>query len=419
MSRIKSICAICGKEVTGIGNHVQYKHVRYGDIESTEEYYRRYLYKGDPDKLGKCVTCGKDVPFISILRGYHIHCCHDCSQKDPEVKQRKKENTKKALLEKYGVEYAAQIPGAVQKAIEHKIAKYGSSNNDAKRRQTCLERYGVENPSQCQEIVDRRIKTNLEKYGTAFPANSEENIAKIKARNLEQYGVEWAQQRPEIKAKSVQTSIERYGGVLMSSPELQKKIRVTWKEKYGTDHPNKNPEQAAKKYETNVERYGVQNPLELPRNHEKARASMLKKYGHEYAMQVPEFFEKQKRHAKGVYNLRYYTFKTGKTLSYLSNMEKAFLEDCDERGYEVDRGDQVIYNFNGGEHIFNVDFKIKKNGIWQLVEIKGTNSFYYEAEKTGIQEAKNQAAIEYSERLGYLPYLYLLNYNKGEIERWI
>lgn len=70
MSRIKSICAICGKEVTGIGNYVQYKHVRHGDIESTEEY-RRYPYKGDPDKPGRCVTCGKDVPFISILRNYN------------------------------------------------------------------------------------------------------------------------------------------------------------------------------------------------------------------------------------------------------------------------------------------------------------------------------------------------------------
>lgn len=68
MSRIKSICAICGKEVTGIGNHVQYKHVRHGDIESTEEYYRRYLYKGDPDKPGKYVTRGKDVLFTLILR---------------------------------------------------------------------------------------------------------------------------------------------------------------------------------------------------------------------------------------------------------------------------------------------------------------------------------------------------------------
>lgn len=71
MSRIKSICAICGKEVTGIGNHVQYKHVRHGDIESTEEYYRRYLYGGDSDKLSNCVICGKDASFTSILRNYN------------------------------------------------------------------------------------------------------------------------------------------------------------------------------------------------------------------------------------------------------------------------------------------------------------------------------------------------------------
>lgn len=36
MSRIKSICVICDKEVTGIGNRVQYKHVRHGDIENQQ-----------------------------------------------------------------------------------------------------------------------------------------------------------------------------------------------------------------------------------------------------------------------------------------------------------------------------------------------------------------------------------------------
>lgn len=37
-------CRLCGEEVKNLDNHVKYKHVRAGDIESTEEYYRRFIY---------------------------------------------------------------------------------------------------------------------------------------------------------------------------------------------------------------------------------------------------------------------------------------------------------------------------------------------------------------------------------------
>lgn len=416
-------CHICGCETKNISNHVNYKHIRVGEIESLEEYYRQFIYGGDPEELGKCVTCGKPVPFISIQKGYRVHCCHECSQKDPEVRRRKKENTRKALIEKYGVVNASQVPGSRAKTKATKKERYGNENyvNKDKYRQTCLKRYGADNPNKVEEIRERIKATNLERYGVAFPANSKENQEKIKQRNLELYGVEWAQQRPEIKAKSVATCTERYGGVLMGSPELSERIRETWKERYRTDHPNKNEEQRQKKVEVMLERYGVPNALCLPENHEKARTRMLERYGHEYAMQVPEFHEKQKHNAKGVYKLRYYTFKTGKTLGYLSNMERTFLEDCDNLRLDIDRGDQVTYNFNGGEHIFNVDFRINhEDGTKQLVEIKGTNPFYFEAIKTGLQEAKNTAAKIYSEQMeGYRPYLYLLNYKQGDINQWI
>ena len=416
-------CHICGCETKNISNHVNYKHVRAGEIESLEEYYRRFIYEGDPDKLGICVTCGKPVPFISIQKGYRTHCCHECSQKDPEVRRRKKENTQKALIEKYGVTNASQVPGSRAKTKATKKERYGDENynNPEQYKTTMTERYGADNPSRVQASMNRRNLTNLERYGTTIPANGEEQRRQIKERNLELYGVEWAQQRSEIKAKSVATCTKRYGGVLMGSPELREKIQKTWLEKYGTRYPNSNRKQCEKRIETVESRYGVPNMLCLPENHEKARQTMKERYGHEYAMQVPEFHDKQKKAAAGAYSYRQYTFSSGKVLGYLSNMERTFLEDCDKLGLDIDRGDQVPYEFNGGPHTFHVDFRINhSDGTKQLVEIKGTNIYYFKALETGLQEAKNTAAKIYSEQMeGYRPYLYLLNYKQGDINQWI
>lgn len=397
--------------------------MREGAIESLEEYYKRFVCTGDPEKLGKCVTCGKPVPFISVIKGYRIHCCHECSQRDPEVKKRKKENTQKALQEKYGVINASQVPGSRERTRATKKARYGSEtyNNPEKQKKTLLERYGVSNPAKSREIQERIKKTNLERYGTTFPANSVKNREKIKQRNLEKYGVEWAQQRPEIKAKSVQTCRERYGGVLMESPIIREKCIDTWRQNYGVDYPNQSPDQRQKATETCLRNFGKPNYLCLPEAHEKARRVMKERYGSEYAMQVPEFFEKQKSTVGGSYRARKYITRCGEELTYLSEMEHTFLLDCDEAGLDVVRGDIVKYTRpdDSAEHLFYVDFKIlHSDGTKQLVEIKGTTGYYYRAEQTGLQKAKNEAAERFSSQQGYRPYLFLLNYRKGDILKW-
>lgn len=418
------VCKICGCTTSNLSNHILYKHVREGAIESLEEYYRKFEYVGDPEKLGKCVTCGKPVPFISVTRGYRIHCCHECSQKDPEVRKRKKENTQKALQEKYGVTNASQVPGSRERTKATKKARYGSENynNPEKQKKTLLERYGVDNPAKSEDIQERKKKTNLKRYGTTFPANSIENREKIKKRNLEKYGVEWAQQRPEIKAKSVQTSELRYGGTLMGSPEIKEKCISTWKRRYGTEYPNQNPIQRQKAVDTCLRVFGKPNYLCLPEAHEKARKIMKEKYGFEYAMQVPEFFEKQKSTVGGSYRARKYVTKAGEELTYLSEMEHTFLTDCDEAGLNVVKGDVVKYvrPDDSKEHLFYVDFKIlHSDGTKQLIEIKGTTGYYYRAVRTGLQKAKNKAAEKFSSQQKYRPYLFLLNYRKGDILKWI
>lgn len=421
---MESICKVCGCSTSNLSNHVLYKHVREGVIASLEDYYRKFVYTGDPEKLGKCVTCGKSVPFISVNKGYRIHCCHECSQKDPEVRKRKKENTKKALIEKYGVTNAGQVPGSREKTRKTKKIRYGSEryNNPEKYKKTMLERYGVENPAKSEDIQERKKKTNLERYGTTFPANSVENRKKIKQRNLEKYGVEWSQQRPEIKAKSVQTSIKKYGGVLMGSPKLRSKIKKTMLERYGVESNLSLPETQEARVRYWQRTLGVSSPLADPKIREKALQGMERRYGTRYAMQVPEFFEKQKSTVGGSYRARKYITKAGEELTYLSEMEHTFLVDCDEAGLDVVKGDIVKYTRPDDrmKHFFYVDFKILyPDGTKQLVEIKGTTGYYYRAVQTGLQKAKNEAAEEFSVQQGYRPYLFLLNYKKGDITKWI
>lgn len=418
------VCKICGCTTSNLSNHILYKHVREGAVESLEEYYRRFEYVGDPEKLGKCATCGKPVPFISVTRGYRIHCCHECSQKDPEVRKRKKENTQKALQEKYGVTNASQVPGSRERTKATKKARYGSENynNPEKQKKTLLERYGVDNPAKSKSIQERKKRTNLERYGTTFPANSVENREKIKQRNLEKYGVEWAQQRPEIKAKTVQTCRERYGGVLMESPVLKERIRATCRKRYGVSSVLSLPEMVKLRKEAFIKKYGAECSLAVPEMREKALDGMERKYGYRYAMQVPELFEKQKSTVGGSYRARKYVTKAGEELTYLSEMEHTFLVDCDEAGLDVVKGDVVKYTRpdDGKEHLFYVDFKIlHSDGTKQLVEIKGTTGYYYRAVQAGLQKAKNEAAEKFSSQQGYRPYLFLLNYRKGDILKWI
>ena len=421
---MESICKVCGCSTSNLSNHVLYKHVREGVIASLEDYYRKFVYTGDPEKLGKCVTCGKPVPFISVNKGYRIHCCHECSQKDPEVRKRKKENTKKALIEKYGVVNAGQVPGSREKAKAAKKARYGSEryNNPEKYKKTMLERYGVENPAKSEEIQERKKKTNLKRYGNVFPANSKHGRELAKQTSLERYGTEWPQQSPEIKAKSIQTSIKKYGGVLMGSPKLRSKIKKTMLERYGVESNLSLPETQEARVRYWQRTLGVSSPLADPKIREKALQGMERKYGTRYAMQVPELFEKQKSTVGGSYRARKYTTKAGEELTYLSEMEHTFLVDCDEAGLDVVKGDTVEYTRPDDrmKHFFYVDFKILyPDGTKQLVEIKGTTGYYYRAVQTGLQKAKNEAAEEFSVQQGYRPYLFLLNYKKGDITKWI
>jgi len=56
-----------------------------------------------------------------------------------------------------------------------------------------------------------------------------------------------------------------------------------------------------------------------------------------------------------------------------------------------------------------VDFKIKDDNKWRLVEIKGRNQWFYKDMKTGKLELKFKSAIEFSKKNNFNDYILILD----------
>jgi len=95
--------------------------------------------------------------------------CHTCTSKNMVEKQ------KVTMLEKYGVEHAAQNTMIQEKTKQTMLEKYGvehAAQNtmiQEKTKQTNLQRHGCEYPQQNKEIHSKTIKSNLLKFGVNYP----------------------------------------------------------------------------------------------------------------------------------------------------------------------------------------------------------------------------------------------------------
>ena len=112
---------------------------------------------------------------------------------------------------------------------------------------------------------------------------------KIKNTCLEKYGTEYANQSMIVKNKIKQTNIERYGVEnVYQSNIIKEQIKQTNLERYGVEYPAQNKEIQNKQRITNLERYGVEYF-----DKEKVKQAFLDKYGVENSMQVEEIKLKQ------------------------------------------------------------------------------------------------------------------------------
>jgi hypothetical protein len=90
------------------------------------------------------------------------------------------------------------------------------------------EKYGVENVSQLKEVQKRREATIMDRYGVANPWQMTSTKELIKDK--------WS----ESLEKRETTSMEKYGvGSYASTDEFKTRRKKTWIEKYGVDNPTK------------------------------------------------------------------------------------------------------------------------------------------------------------------------------------
>jgi len=178
-----------------------------GCVTLLEDYTNKYITR-DTRIIAKCIMCENN--FNKSLNNLHKQRnfgCVICSKK------MKFERIKNTMVEKYGVEYAAQSD-----VFRDKMKK---SN---------LEKYGVEHPIQNNEIKEKTIKTNLEKYGCEYGLQSKEVKKKKIITYLKNYGVENPLQNKEIKQKSKNTCLKKYGvEYAIQCPEImEKNIKMSY-----------------------------------------------------------------------------------------------------------------------------------------------------------------------------------------------
>ncbi len=250
--------------------------------------------------------------------------------------------TKKAMLEKYGVEYSTLLPSM-----------------KVKSRKTNLEKRGVEYPTQSEKVRDKIKETVQERFGVDNVFQAEKIKEKIRKTNIEIYGVENPNQNSSIRKKSEKTNFERYGVI--------------------------NPFQLVDRVQEGmIKKHGKPSPLQIPKIAEKKKKTSIIKYGYEYAVQNPDVKETLKKAlntAETKEKIQLSLKKRGK-LSF-STEEQDFLS------YLIILDPDIIWHPLHPVLKHTIDFYSPKFNLW--IQYDGT----YWHGKNNVKESKyQQEAIE-------------------------
>lgn len=206
------------------------------DITSSEELKK--LIETKELKIGdafayRCQKCGayvaKRVTKMSNKNKekFYVLWCQKCKNKHTN-------------LMKWGEEEKMKSPAF------QKILKQGMIN-----------KYGVEYALQVPELKEKAQNTTEEHFGEN-PFSSPEMIKRIKEGNMKNYGVEWALQNPEVRKKGDETMIENYGVPnLFYSQQFQENLKNDIEKAKGK---------------------GIRNPSQVPKIQCEVRSTINKKY---------------------------------------------------------------------------------------------------------------------------------------------
>lgn len=256
------------------------------------------------------------------------------------------------------------------------------------------------------------IETNLQKYGVDNPMKTNECKEKIKQTMIDTYGVEHNSQLNYIKEQKKEKSLKKYGTEYPLQSEIVKNKSIESNMiKYGVENPQKNQDIRNKNYETNLKKYGVKHFLQTEEFKNKVIKTNLERYGVPHHSQNAEVSEVM---LKNAYNIKQYTFPSGKTISYqgyenfafdeLVNIENISEDDIFTNRTEVpelwytDKTNKLRRHF--------VDIYIKSQN--RCIEVK---SAWTNQEKNNVLEKKESAI-----KMGYKYDIWIFDRNGNKLQ---
>jgi len=320
----------------------------------TEEKFNdiKQNYKREQKIYYTCSECGKEYIKSTIRSMTSINklCCYCAS--------------KKALIDKYGVDNVFKLQEFQEKAKQTRIEKYGDENpfsfGSDRYKEIIKEKYGVDNVFQSEEIKEKIKKTCLKKYGVEYSSQAEIVKEKTKKTNLERYGNEYAVASNIVRKKAKETNLERYGSET-PFPFNCNKLNEIIKEKYNVDNISQLDEIKIKKEESCLKHFGVSNPSYSKEVLSKIENTLYQRYGVKHPLQYREFQLKTK--SKYIYE----------DINFDSSWELIFwLYNKEVLNNNITRIlDPLIYYYNDEEFKYFPDFKIDD----KIYEIKGDHFF--------------------------------------------
>lgn len=179
-----------------------------------------------------------------------------------------------------------------------------------------------------------KVKKNPDRI---FGATKEEVTKKIRKTFKERYGKTSALQVEKFKKKQQETTKKRYGVEnVFSSDEIKQKIKKTNIEKYGVDNPQQNEEIKEKTKKTMMENYGVFHPYQDEEIKSKMQKSLIQNFGFSVPSKDPKFKEKNLKSKVRNGTIKLYDEKTVKDLHEKSEFSYAhFCVLVKRHGYEA------------------------------------------------------------------------------------
>ena len=200
-------CEICDRKFENsrtLGIHVSTTHKM-----SKQEYYDSFLKKDENE--GKCLECGKETGFVTLVKGYRIFCSVKClNQSQYHIKHCTETYTKNYIDNE---ENRKELNERTRNTCLERYNGIGLASQELteKYNETMLLKYGHTNPSQVKEIQEKTKQTNIKKYGAENVYGSDLIIQKIKETNLERYNeTSWTKSKEGRKFLKNLTNSQEY-----------------------------------------------------------------------------------------------------------------------------------------------------------------------------------------------------------------